>query len=356
MVNMLNIHPYSFAFTYQTIMKKVLIAIIGVAVCSMNVNAQLISNLIKKGKDSKYTVIRELPEGDPYLVKSDGYTLPMHSAYVGKIVFSDQKLSLDATKESLFKNSFNVEDAIYGRIFIKEPLMNYMCYTVNTPPTKATERHNSNGEYCVKYYIDGQLVPNSVMDRGNNSGQYQGRTTWQFFPAARGEDAKYNNTYFIEKMNGLSEGTHTIKMEVYAGDWNNYETPEPVAVGEFTLTKKAGASMKTGVSWASYKEGIVDAELNKQALTVINEYAGSQGWKETFKATKIASKDWSIDTDKYTGAILRRTLSFYAFATWPDGHCTVQTFLLSQTYQGGGNYSKVLQYRAIGNQDKVDCQ
>jgi len=43
-----------------------------------------------------------------------------------------------------------------------------------------------------------------------------------------------------------------------------------------------------------------------------------------------------------------------AKATWPDGHCTHQTFSMYSDYDGTA-YSNAVSVRGVGEQTEIDC-
>ncbi len=59
--------------------------------------------------------------------------------------------------------------------------------------------------------------------------------------------------------------------------------------------------------------------------------------------------------NELTGTITGRIIYAYCQASWPDGHCTVQTFTFKQDYNGS-TYSKVLNVTDVGEQRDVDCE
>lgn len=303
--------------------------------------------------DESFTPVFELPETDSRRVTADAYTFPKHGDYAGKIVFSDKKLVKETMTESMFRNTFSVDEPIYGRIFLKTAVKNYAIYYGT--PKKGKEEINEAGNYHIRVYVDNELQKNFITESGQNRGRYEGWDTWQTYISARGEDAKENSSSLIGVINKLPNGPHTIKLEVYGGDWTGSgKTVKPLASGEFTINKDAGKAMKWGLKWADIKENMVNPQFTKEAVTLMNEYAISQGWKETFTKAKITGKDWIIYKNNY-GIITYRGLDITVYATWPDGHCTSQLFEFRQQYLSGGQYEKKLYYGATGDQAKLDC-
>ncbi len=97
-----------------------------------------------------------------------------------------------------------------------------------------------------------------------------------------------------------------------------------------------------------------DAGLEAKFLACTQAHAKAEGWKETFVKCIITSRDWSIERNSLTGVILGRKRSAALCATWPDGHCTYQTFSFYQQYDGA-NYSSTVRFNGVGSQIKIGC-
>jgi hypothetical protein len=290
------------------------------------------------------------PEGNINRVKPSGEKLTMHGKYVGKLVFSAQKLTPESTKESLFKTNFNIDEAIYARVFIDEPIKNYITYSDNN----TTQFSNGYGDCTLEYTIDGNKENVYILKRYSRKDDTQGWITWQYFICARGEDAEFNSEDFIKNMNALADGQHTITMELWAGGGSGRRGIKPIATGEIKLNKAPGKKMSLGRNWASYKAGMVNEALTKEFVELMKARAAKDGWKETFTKAKIMDKDWYVKKNDYTGEKLYRVITAWVYAKWPDGHCTVQEFSFSQDWNGTA-FSKNTEQSGIGNQTTIDC-
>lgn len=291
------------------------------------------------------------PENSGKLSASDAYFMPMHQKYIGKIVFSNQKIAKETATEAMFKNSFTSSDAIYGRVFTQTAVKNYALY--RNGDASRSPKQNDKSEYYIKILIDG-AEPTFLFNRGDNGGKYQAWNTWQIFVVARGEEANQNRAFVIEAFNKLSPGKHNIKLQLFGGDKDIDHTISPIAEGEFTLDVIAGQTMKIGKNWASFKPEMTNPALEKQVVDAINTYATKQKWNETFSKAKILDKDWHVTRAEFTGLILYRTINAVVYAKWPDGHCTAQEVSVVQQYNNGA-FSKLTEYNAIGNQHRIDC-
>lgn len=291
------------------------------------------------------------PEGSGKLSPTDPYTMPMHEKYIGKIVFSNQRLVKETATEAMLKSSFTLNDAIYGRIFCKTAVKNYALY--RNGDASRSPQQNEKSEYYIKILIDG-VEPKFLFNRDDNDGKYATWNTWNVYVAARGDDAKQNRASVIEAFNKLSPGKHTIKLQLFGGDNNIDHTIDPIAEGEFTLDIIAGQAMKLGKNWASFKSEMPNPALEKQVVDAINTYATRQKWSETFSKAKILDKDWYVTKAEFTGIPLYRTINAVVYAKWPDGHCTAQEVSVIQQYNNGA-FSKITEYNAVGNQHRIDC-
>jgi len=306
----------------------------------------------QKGKKSDYTPIFEIPN-----TTSAPFKVPMHAANIGKIVFSDQKLTLENTNESLLKTSFNLGDKIYGRIFLSNSVGNYMLYRADKGQTKEGETKNIRHGYFTIYYVDGVELTNLRGD--NHDYGSQDRNTWQIFP--NGDAGDSDLEYAREKLNQLAPGPHTMKVEVWAGETSSYPEADirsikPLASGEFTLNVGANSKLKIGKSWTDYKEATsMDAKITAEAKKMFTDHLKLKQPNMVIKAIKNTNKDWSIHRDKYN-QIEYRSLNVVAYVQDSQGKCWVYWGLYTQDYAGGGNYSTVLKKWGDTPTEEIDCE
>ena len=290
------------------------------------------------------------PEGSVYWVKPDAPT-PLHEKYVGQIVFSSQQLTPENTKESMFKTSFNIDEPIYGRVYIATSVKNYVLYS--GMGTGETGWENNDGECSLQYTVDNDPKV-YVLKNYRRQGDSKSWITWQYFICARGEDAEFNQADFIARMNALSDGEHTIKFKLWGGGIAGRSSISPIATAELKINKLPGKKMSLGRGWSMFKAGMTNPALEKQMVEVMKEKASNDGWKETFSKARIIDKDWYTVRNEYTGIITGRTINAVVYAKWPDGHCTAQEFNFYQEWNGSA-WSKVLQFNGVGNQTVIDC-
>ena len=291
------------------------------------------------------------PEGNRNRIQSDPPASPLHDKYVGKLVFSSQQLTPEATKETMFKNSFAIDEPIYARVYLAHAVPNYVLYGDKGKGTYPWE--NNDGECSLKYTVDGKdtvyILKNFV--RKSNSRTW---TSWQYFISARGENAEFNEPRFVNHMNSLADGEHTIRFQLWAGGIIDRWSIQPIATGEITINKMPGKKMNLYRNWNFYKAGMSNPAIEKEMVEVMKQKAAHDGWKETFSKAKIIDKDWYVAKSEFSGLVLYRTINALVFAKWPDGHCTVQEFNFKQEWNGNA-WSKVLEFNGIGDQTTIDC-
>lgn len=289
--------------------------------------------------------------GDAKYKKDDGLTNEIHKKYAGKVVFSKTKITKDTQNEATFTNSFGMNDFVYCRVYANASILNTPLYYGDDYSSYTT---NYNSSYITHISVNGVELK-EYLENSDNRGEYEVLTTWQCFVKTKDPDKDGRNDAFIKYMNDAAPGTYTFRVWVEAGNGGSAKSCAPVAEGEFTVTKKAGETMSLGQKFADKKAGMVNTTLEAGALKAINDYAKSQGWKETFTKCKILSTDWYIVRNEYTSIIKGRTLDVYVQGKWPDGHCTGVEFSVFQQHDGS-KYSSVFSYNGIGNTDTIDCE
>ncbi len=266
-----------------------------------------------------------------------------------KILFGKARIDKNGTAAQL-STTFNAGESIYGRAFMRTCMMNYKVYgtQMNTDPHKCME-----GRFEVNYSIDGKDM--GVFMTNSLDGELENKTTFTIIVVGTGDDAQANNEAFIQVLNNLADGSHTIRMVVWATQ-GQFISVDPVAIGEFTYVKGAGTGkVGLGRNFSSVKDEMPDnLALKAKFLKKLNEHAKANGWKETFTEVKITDEDWSTLRNEITSVITGRMINIAAKATWPDGHCTYQTFSMYSDYDGAA-YSNAVSLRGIGDQTKIDC-
>jgi hypothetical protein len=107
--------------------------------------------------------------------------------------------------------------------------------------------------------------------------------------------------------------------------------------------------------YSDIKANMTDANLEKQALDLVNEKATNEKWNEKYTKAKIVSKDWEVVKNEITGAVLKRKIYMSLYGVWPNGKCKSVGFGFFQDYDGN-KFSSNLQYNSIGDMKQVECE
>lgn len=333
-------------------MKKNALFIIAMIIGLVSTTHSQISlgKLGKKGKTSEpiFEIAGRVP--------SQPSKLSMHNAYVGKIVFSDQQLTIDNTTESAFKTSFNLGDKIYARVFTSNAVENYMLYSTQQGQPQG-ETENMGKSYTIYYYVDSVPVLNGWVQY--NSESLSGVNTWQRFvnvPEFSSYDWKLDDTR--EALNKLSPGVHKVKVVIWAGKGKELVSIKPIAQGEFDLNIAEGAKIKIGESWNDLKNGTMasDAKIKAKLLELTAADMKANQPDVTVKEHKIISDDYSIQKDEYNYPKFRYVqVATYAVGN-KSGKCFVFYSMYAQDYAGGGTYSSNFYKWGNLNSSEVDCE
>jgi hypothetical protein len=289
-------------------------------------------------------------ESDGYLLytASDPITGDLHKNHFDQVVFAKTRIDKNGGEDQL-STSFKLGDFIYGRVFMRTSLLNYKVYMreLSEEPAK-----NTDGYFIASLFIDGVQQEYSLITM-SLSGGLETATTFTLIINGSGEDAEMNNEVFFQTLDGLSDGSHKIRIEIW-GWQGQFFTAEPVATGEFTLIKEPGSKTVLGRTFDNVVAGMSDADLEAKILKKLNDHAKANGWEETFMQVKITSDDWYILRHELTGVVTGRSLGVSALAKWPDGHCSMQDFVIKQDHDGSA-FQQSVQLMDIGTQTELDC-
>lgn len=287
----------------------------------------------------------------PTPIVGDAVTDAYHKAHVGRIVFSDAQINRDHPDEGRIRDSFKDGEHIYARYYFPGPIANHYAAFVTGDQELATRIN-------VKFLVDGQ--PNNDWgyneDLDDKSRINATRQIWLNPAEGDNPETKQENLEdamrWIRFLKKLSPGRHVIRLEIFT-EAGSAKSEGPAATGEFTM-ERTKEPIKSGFGFDKIERGMDDLVLEKTALEAIQKHAKAESWKESFERVRIVDKEWSIERNQITGIILGRSIGISAFARWPDGHCTAQTFGFSQQHDGK-DYSQTLQVQGVGSQRDVDC-
>lgn len=307
-----------------------------------------LSKLLKKEKSSE--PIFEMEGRTP----SKPSTLSMHSAYIGKIVFSDQQLTEENTIESNFKSSFSLDQPIYARVFTANAVENYMLYSTEQGQPQGA-RENLRNTYTIYYYVDSVQVQGLYLYNRNG---LDGVNSWERMVNVPGaEDDDWQGDRVRDLMNKLEPGIHKVKVVIWGGEGEELATCKPIAEGEFDLTIGEGSKIKIGKNWNDIKNGAIasDAKIKAKLLELTNADMKANQPDVTVKEHKIVSDDYGIQKDEYNYPKFR----FVQVATYAIGNKSGKCFVIytnyAQDYAGGGTYSSNF-YKWIDMVNEIDCE
>lgn len=319
---------------------------------SPEVQAQKLRDRMKKAmgvkkKDEKkvvkYNYENDLAAiGGPF--EDEGMTSDIHTKYVGKIMFSKNKIPKEGALESDFTNEFGYNDYIYGRLYMPRSPKNYPRYVISKLEAGDTIKPDNNnyGNFYYKLYVDGVLDrwPVEFVQLKNDKA-----TTYQVWIHAKPSDHKLDNEW-KRIIDDLSPGKHTIKVEMYTGSTLYSSGVEAVVSGEFNITKKSDETFDYGLTFNDIEAKMSNPKLESDMLAAARDYAKVNNYKENFQEVKIANRDWTIIRHELTGVVLRRIIDVHCLALWPDGHCSSQKFVFGQEHDGR-NFSNTVRFHGV---------
>jgi hypothetical protein len=305
-------------------------------------------------------------------MSGEGPLNDVHKQNIGKFVFSTKPIDRLKPDASALSTEFKSSDRLYGRFYLSGPVANeYVSLEMRSPESVgelvgaavggADDDHKQRAcAYNVDLLVDGAKSKGWTFYRALEDDKQLAMSTQSIplnpDPELEPEFRSFSMTYaanwsdFVRK---LSPGRHVLRFELRTQCGSVY-AQSLAAVGEFGLD--VGDKPPTsGFTFDDVKAGMVNAKLEATALRALREHARNEGWKETFERVRITGRDWTIIRNSLTGIPLRRGLDVAAFARWPDGHCTYQSFLMTQEHDGR-TYSQEFGVSGVGSQQPVDCR
>jgi hypothetical protein len=276
-------------------------------------------------------------------VPDNGIINDLHRSNVGKVVFSNAEIVKDATSSSNFKNSFNLGDDIYSRVYLDKSF---------------TNEGNSIGyisqftDFHLRMTVEGQkfdVLPNTKIDPSGVQQPCLIEGPWGYPLSKVAEDPEIKDKWttfqiaispkqtevkdypsaeyrdFFYRMYQLPVGKHKVKLEVvfdipcdevnkgnYGTDpdtgrkWSTKFGPEKVlAAGEFEINVTEAGKIACGkkicptLDWLSYK--LIKVPNGQQMVST----AKRDG--ETILKVVEIHNDWTYQRNVF-GVILSRTI------------------------------------------------
>ena len=317
---------------------------------SLSFMTSLMCNAQKKDSEFKLTKYNKSMENRA----DDGITSTVHEKYVRQLVFSTSPFQKGADNENDFKKEFTPGDYIYIRAYMPHSVYNHPVFAFQKGGESPKE--NIYGDYYFKMTIDGAplLSENYQFGKGSVDLKDEGSTVLSsvFLPDA---SIKERDLYLLKALNELSEGDHTIRLELHTSS-GGYDSREPICTGEFVYKKTGTENLAVGKTWSQYTAAAQDEKLEAQMLEIMKEIAVKEEWDAEIGGVKIDDKVWSIERNEFTGIILNRSIGALVYIKYNNGECKVRRFLFQQDHDGS-NYSDYLYHNGYGGKyEKVDCE
>jgi len=299
-------------------------------------------------------IAKEKPDHEPDL-PNNGITSPLHTKYMGKIVFSanDDMLKLRQEKEEAFADKFNLGQPFFFRIYMSNSLSNYVARLYSGNHRYTTDEWSA---YFFKFYIDG--TPILLTRLGGistfNIEQKQKWTTWRAAVNTQNENelgVQLFKDFFAAAESKLTPGEHKVKLEAYPWCSAIDERIGPmIAAGEFTL-------VVTGKEFDINNEGMClpKSKMNDKAVEagMLKAFNTSRRSYGEGKAARITEENWTIVRNQVTGIITKRIIDgIVAFNK--DGKCQYQVFGFAQEYDGTKFLDQVILENESGSRD-INC-
>ena len=234
-------------------------------------------------------------------------------------------------------------DALYAMTNFKAPIQQAFQYLIPT----------------LVVWLDGEMI--YISPRTDLMSSQETTIKFQVLPEENSKDGEAVCFQVLNNMlSKLTPGNHKLIVGWTASGGHTYDAlgwygEINLAAGDFKLWTATANNVHAGnVSKNELPKAFIsDATLESKMVATTNNYARSQGWKETFTKAVITS-DWYTIRHELTGVILGRKRSASICATWPDGHCTFQDMGFKQDYDGS-KYSSTLIWNGVGSQTEIEC-
>lgn len=291
--------------------------------------------------------------------KTLGFTSKLHEKSVGKILFAKKMdyLARGAEQENNTSTSFTFGEEIYFRVYMDNSLANYI---LNAHPEISKSNVDNNSYYTVYFSFDGTEKKKFKISK--TAFENEDKHEWTSFKGAlnKGNNpgdpllwGEFKN-YIIELDGKLSNGTHTIKVEVHPC----IDNPEPielatVASGELTYIVNANSIDKNDQAFCLQKANMKDPVIEAKVLKAFATDKGNLECKAKF--ARIISKEWEITRNDLTGRILRRHLVLIVVATNKEGKYFYKNCYISQEYIGG-KFTDKINFTCDDNETRVNSR
>lgn len=123
----------------------------------------------------------------------------------------------------------------------------------------------------------------------------------------------------------------TAKFKYYQ---NNPEYTSKVVFEKFDALRRVWKEQEIKEAKPLPAQGMTDATLKSEALTLIKQTAAAYQWKENVEYAYITSTDWEVRVSELTGKPLSRSIKCIVVMKTPDGNYKREGFYIGQKYNG----------------------
>ncbi len=264
----------------------------------------------------------------------------------GKIFFLSSEVSRDKFTESMAISTWDVNQAIYFRWFMP-----------NTPQ----EMHQKldNAESGLKANHDAYMTHVFYINgRKFHTGIYDGfRSNPELYADALTMRGRYNSDkgIYIDLMQkvlqNLGPGTYDMRIEAFMDGHEAQIAETPFAIGELKLKVTSGglSKIKSNPEVCFQKTGMQNAQVTQQIKLLLKEEL--DGLMPS--SARIISKDWVVERNKYSGAILSRGVN--VLVLFGGTNCKKMEVWVEQDYNGNGHYAP-LKINGISETFEIPCE
>lgn len=262
----------------------------------------------------------------PLAAQDQGITSETHRKHLGKIVWSKQRIRMDAQDQTPKVSSFQWGDPIYGRAYFPKSIV-ALGQEKNCP--------NPSAEFRIKAIVDGA-------DKGWIHRHYLGSQAWttvqvvlQLAPGDPRDDMNGGvPEKWAELVEAMAPGTHQVRIEWY-GQVGDRSCGLKLAEGEFTFTKTAQP-----VQAAVAGQKLPPAQMRNGALEAsMIQAVKDRGWKnEVPVKVVIIERDWRM-VRNWRGTITHREINTHvALKKHADGSYRGTDISFRQEARPGGKW------------------
>lgn len=346
----------------KTFISKILV--ICLFLISYNTNAQFGKGKKEKGeKNNGENRIYSEKDGDNF-TPDKGTKSEFHKTNENKIILFKSPVKYEDASDAKSSNSFNLGEAIYGRVFLQTRLENYAGVTSPISEHPGLNEKYPYEQFYIKVFIDNKEIGSHITENCYSDKDIVFRDQSFSFNiilvgAAGDEAVKYNdNGSLFDELSKSNSGSHIVRLEMFKGQSRmnsvQHESPKPIAIGEFTFEKKEGTVSKSGFTFNEIGDKITDAQLETECMNTFIQYCKKYKWEGTVSGVRTMS-EWSIWRNN-NGAATYRDRNVVVLLKQPDGKCVYSKSLIRQANNNGGWDKEV----TIGDfglfNNKIDCK